>query len=585
VLGSAKARLRRFAEAYEAFSQSAARSGRRSELRLARERGRALAHRALAADRPDEALKILESTQAHDLLAQARSRMVVSLLRREPQLGLSAAFLRSFGQGVDLHQVDVVPATIAEAARAIALGDFAEASRHLLARLRETDDPVARLFLIFAHAARTSAESPADLEALAARAVAAKPGLAGPVAVLLAAVWASEGQDALARERLARLERGSLSGSVLAHAEALAVRLGLPASSALGEALVAAYRGRSIEAGHLLDALEGARPPLLLRLRAALAASAAKARIEVADLPGAVAELDALVPAGDGVLQEAALRQARVDVDALRDALAELSLDALPRLVVGDPARALRLLERSRSASSELLPRILHDRAVAAMAACLQAGINASEELLQATGRAVDQLLADQAALAVFRLRRLELAGDAPAPPGDLGADARAKVVEALGSYLVWLLEQGQRSKVHSAIEPWAAGKREGAFGEALRRAADLVDAEVRELLEATRNRIPTLRGAEETANLWTELDLQLGALLGRLRDLRTEASLLSACEDASARCLEALAVHVYNSVTKGWLPQRIVERALTLAHAQHLKSHLLENRALMTGR
>jgi hypothetical protein len=308
--------------------------------------------------------------------------------------------------------------------------------------------------------------------------------------------------------------------------------------------------------------------------------------VGVADFAGAAAELQnlwAFVKEG-GDDADVALRRARVDVDAMRDALAELSLDAFPRLATSEPARALRLLEQARQVPLELAPRVAHDRAVAALGACVQAGAKPTPDLLISLGRAFDRLLDNHAALAHFRLRRLELASDGPPPPGDFEAEARGKATETLAGYLAFLVEQGHGEQVRVAIAQWQDGQREGGFGEALRRAADGVHVELRELLDATRAKIPSLRKLSEAAGAWHDLDTRMLVLLARLRDLGAESSLVDAAEDAAARCLDALSVHVYNTVGRGALPLQIIERGLSLAHAAHLREHLLNNRKTMGG-
>lgn len=115
-------------------------------------------------------------------------------------------------------------------------------------------------------------------------------------------------------------------------------------------------------------------------------------------------------------------------------------------------------------------------------------------------------------------------------------------------------------------------------------RAADLVDTELRELNEGLKSRLGALRTLEAATEEWEGYEVRLSRLLDGLRHLRAPAGLVSAAEDSSARCMDALSVHVHNSVAKGWLPLRIIERALAIARSDHLRRHLLENRALMSG-
>jgi hypothetical protein len=316
-----------------------------------------------------------------------------------------------------------------------------------------------------------------------------------------------------------------------------------------------------------------------------MARGAAMARVEVADFPGAAAELQGLWSfAHDDDGAEGALKAARVDTDAVRDALAELSLDAFPRLATTEPQRALRLLEQARHMPHDLEPRVVHDRAVAALGACLAEGDHPRAALITSLGRAIDQLFADHAALAHFRLRRLELAGASPPPPGDFEAEARAQAVETVAAYLAYLLERGQGARVRQAIEPWQGEARSGSFGDGLRRAADAVRAELHEALGLMDGKLASVRRAVEAVAVWEALDARLSLLLARLRDLRAEPSMVDACEDAAARCLDGFSVHVFNTVARGPLPLQIIERALGLAHANHLREHLLANRSLMGG-
>ncbi len=124
---------------------------------------------------------------------------------------------------------------------------------------------------------------------------------------------------------------------------------------------------------------------------------------------------------------------------------------------------------------------------------------------------------------------------------------------------------------MRTAVEPWA-GMDTGGFARAIRRAVDLLEADLRELVDVGRRRVHTVRAPEDAAVLFGELDGRLGALLDGLRDVGAGTALVTACEDASARCLHELAVHTFNEVVKGALPLRMVERALALAHAGSLR-------------
>jgi len=102
--------------------------------------------------------------------------------------------------------------------------------------------------------------------------------------------------------------------------------------------------------------------------------------------------------------------------------------------------------------------------------------------------------------------------------------------------------------------------------------------------LRSTKDRLPHLTALDQAGTAWREFDLRVGALLDRLRDLRAGSLQVTSCEDAAARGMDALSVHIHNTVAKGALPLRILERALGLAHAASLREHLLENRRAMGG-
>ncbi|HEY3449628.1 MAG TPA: hypothetical protein VGK67_24960 [Myxococcales bacterium] len=586
VLGAAEAARGRLVEADAAFRQAAGRVGGAAATRLAMERSHRLGAKALAAGRAEDALRILRDDGPLGLLSEARSRVVASLLRKEPELGVSAAMERAVGAGVGLRDQAAVPMPIASAAQRLACGNFAAATQSLNDHLRDADDPAAWFVLGLARSCCEDGPLPERMGELA-RAAAKAPAFAPAAHALLATAELAAGREAQARAAIEGLgDRSQLSGPAVAHVEGLALRLGLAASGAVGRALEEARQGRAIEAGKALDALDGERSVALLRARAAVAASAARARVQVSDFAGAAAELEALYsPAWAGQDAGEGCRRARLAAEALPDALAELSLEAFPRLATRDPARALRLLERTRELPKELAPHAVHDRAVAALGACLKAGAAADEVLLQSLAAALDALLGDPEVLAVFRLRRLELSGDGPAPPADFGAEVTQKILHVAGGYLVWLLEQGAGAKVCAALEPWASKAGEAAgFGAALRRATDLVEVELRELNEALRAKLASLKTLEAASEEWASHEVRLGKLLDGLRHLRADTGLVSACEDSSARSLDAFSVHVFNGVAKGWLPLRIIERALAIARSEHLRRHLLENRTLMSG-
>ncbi|MGC4117926.1 MAG: hypothetical protein QM765_25940 [Myxococcales bacterium] len=591
VLGAAEAARGRLVEADAAFRQAAARVGGLAATKRARERSRRLGARALEAGRADDALKILGTDGPAELVAEARSRVVARLLRKEPMLGVGAAMERAVGAGVPLRDQAPVPLALAAAAQRLASGDFEGASLSLGDHLRDADDPAAWFALGLTRSCSPGGRLPERLEELA-KAAARSAAFAPAARALLATALVSAGREAAAHGALEAIgpsggARAELAGPARTHLEGLALRLGLPAAGAVGHALEEAKRGRAIEAGRALDALDGEHDIALVRLRVSLAASAARARVQVSDFAGAAAELEVLFsPSWAGRDAAGVLRRARLSPEALPDALAELSLEAFPRLAARDPGRALRLLERTRELPEELAPYVLHDRAVAALGACLKDGAAADEALLRSLAAALDALLQEPAVLAVFRLRRLELSGDGPAPPADFGAEVTHKLLDAAGGYLVWLLEQGAGAKVHAAVEPWAArtGEPAAGFESALRRATDLVEIELRELNEALRAKLPSLKTLESVTEEWASHEARLGKLLDGLRHLRADAGLVSACEDSSARTLDAFSVHVFNGVAKGWLPLRIIERALAIARSEHLRQHLIENRALMSG-
>jgi hypothetical protein len=506
LLGAACAALNQFEDSARAFALAAA----LGEPPPPADRSTALARRAVLAAEPAIARTLLAnrktwSTTVDELAEHAAWTLVLKRLRSEVDRG-PLAVMNTLGfappgeptcAGISMRYLRVLT---------LLAQDRSDDARAEVA-LVPAGEPLCDVLRLVLH------ERPQELvrtQKVFAAACAGYPELARVLGMVEAAHHFHVGRVELAREAVKRIELAPDPEL------GLALLVAPRAPGGLRQVFEETQAGRHSAAAALLDVTTG-HP--CAELRVGLGAREASTLLGGGDVDGALREIAAALatPGEDG--SRDALRRAQTLLEPMRWVTRTMD----------DPNTALAGTTDVR------------ELAVLRFVALVR---SPTADALRAAAEALERLVESRETLARYRLRVLELQGEA-APHGRSFEElTRRRLVELLAGQLRVMAELAP-AEVHDALRHWE-GREPGLVSEARDRVATELHDALRGAIDRATVKSAKQPSLQQAQQILVELDAVARRSIVSLRALATEAAMLTSATDAAARCFDKLSIDFY---------------------------------------